>query len=57
MRLIVAIVGLSLVGFAAGWAFLGLKLGACIGLGIAGAGMILDALRSNGNVPPQETKS
>ncbi len=47
MRLIVATIGLSLIGFAAGWAFLGLWHGVQIAVGLAGAGMTLDALRPN----------
>lgn len=47
MRLIVATIGLSLISFAAGWAFLGLWHGVQITVGLVGVGLTFDALRPN----------
>jgi len=54
MRLIVAIIGLSLLGFAAGFYFVALKAGACIAIGILGIGMTVDALRKNDHAERHE---
>lgn len=50
MRLIVATAGICLIGFAAGWHFLGLWTGAQIGIALLGIGMTMDAVRPNQQV-------
>ena len=44
MRYLLGLCGFCLVGFAAGAYFLDSKAGACLFLGIAGIGLILDSL-------------